>query len=282
MAVLLTLFITYILLGDLMKKIIKGTFLLLLVGFSFFYTEKVIDMINKEDPLMIEIINVKSNYEILPVNATIDNDTVIPGIIGREINIQKSYDNMRINGVFREDALVFNDLIPNNSVENNRDKYIIKGSGSKKEVAILTIFNSNYVDKINCIDNITIFINHKDLTISNINKLENKEIYTYGDNGLYNNEIIASDSALIDRLSNNNSKYCLVKNKDNNTIEICNKNGMYTVFPNIIGGYFEIKNNLSNGSIILLDNLNNIDNVIRYVMGKGYEIVTLSNLLSEQ
>lgn len=281
MAVLLILFVTYILLGDLMKKIIEGTFLVFLVCFSFFYTEEVINIINKKDPLMIEIVNVKYNYEILPVNVTIEDDTVIPGLNGREIDVEKSYDNMKVSGIFREEALVFKDLFPNNRLENNRDKYIVKGSGSKKQIAILTIFNTNYIKKIKEIDNATIFVNHKDLTISNINKLKDNEIYTYGNNGIYTKEILTSDNALINGLSNNKSIYCLIKDKDGDILRMCDENNMYTVIPNVIGGYYEVKSNLSNGSIILLNCLNDVENIIRYIKSKGYEIVTLSQLLSE-
>ena len=46
-------------------------------------------------------------------------------------------------------------------------------------------------------------------------------------------------------------------------------------------GYYNIKNNLSNGSIILLNNLNNIDIIVKYINSRGYEIVGLNKLLSE-
>ena len=42
------------------RKIISTISLLCLICFSFFYTDKVINMINKKDPLMVEISNIKS------------------------------------------------------------------------------------------------------------------------------------------------------------------------------------------------------------------------------
>ena len=57
---------------------------------------------------------------------------------------------------------------------------------------------------------------------------------------------------------------------------------MYTIIPNIIGDYTEIKNNISNGSIILINNTNNLNIIIKYINSKGYNIVPLSNLLKEQ
>lgn len=264
-----------------MKKVIEGFSLLFLVCFSFFYTEKVINMINEKDPLMAEIVSIKSNYDVLPVNATLDNDTVIPGVKGREIDIDKSYENMKLGGIFREESLIFKDLYPSTSLKDNKNKYIIKGNSTKKEVSILIILNSNNINKIKEIDNITVFINHKDLTISNINNIKDKEIYTYGNNGTYNAETLTNDNTLINRLSNNKSSYCLVKDKDSEILNLCNSNNMYVVIPSITGGYYNIKNNLSNGSIILLDNLNEIDTIIKYIKSKGYNIVTLSKLLSE-
>ena len=71
------------------------------------------------------------------------------------------------------------------------------------------------------------------------------------------------------------------KIKDNTVLEVCNKNNMYTIIPNIIGDYTEIKNNISNGSIILINNTNNLNIIIKYINSKGYNIVTLSNLLKE-
>jgi len=279
--VLLILVYTYILLGDIVRKIIRGTLLLFMICFSFFYTEKIMDMINKKDPLMEEISNIRYNYEVLPINAYIEEDTIIPGIVGKEIDINESYEKMKLSGIFREEALVFKDILPSSSLSDNINKYIVKGNSNKKEVAIIVIFNNNYVNEINKINNITVFFNHKDLNTENIKKLIDKEIYSYGNNGVYTSEILLSDNSLINRMSNNKSFYCLVKNKNHEVLDICNNNNMYVVFPNIIGGYYEVKNNLSNGSVILLDRFNDVDNVIRYINSKGYNIVPLGELISE-
>ena len=56
---------------------------------------------------------------------------------------------------------------------------------------------------------------------------------------------------------------------------------MYVVIPNIIGDYVDVKNNISNGSIILLNNINNLDIIIKYIKSKGYDIVSLEELLTE-
>ena len=264
-----------------MKEFFKRFSLLILICFSFFYTDKVINIINENDPVMKKIVSVKSDYDVLPVNAVTYDDTVVPGVKGKEINIDQSYDNMKLGGVFREESLVFNDLYPSSSIKENKDKYVIKGNGSKKQVAIIYVLNDSYIEEVKLLEDITIFINHKDVTVTNINFLVDKEIYTYGNNGVYDEEILTSDNTIINRISNNKSSCCLVKDKDNDVLKICSDNGMYTVLPNIIGGYYDVRNNLSNGSIILLDSLNDFDIIVKYIGSKGYDIVSLSELLSE-
>lgn len=264
-----------------MKKIIEILLVSALVCFSFFYTDKVMNLVNEKNPLMQQINSLKNNYEILPVSAIIEDDTIIPGIKGREIDVSKSYDNMKIGGIFREDALIYKDLYPKESLDNNKDKYIIQGNPNKKEVAILIILNTNNISKVKEIENITIFLNHKDITFSNISTLKEKEIYPYGQNGNYLSEELKSDNSLINRLSHNKSAYCLAKDKNKEVLETCQSMGMHVVIPSIKGGYYSIQNDLCSGSIILLDNLNDINMIVKYIKGKGYNITTLSKLLNE-
>ncbi len=72
-------------------KIIKYLGLFLLICFTFFYTEKVVNVINNNDELMIDIKDRAINYEIEAIDAVIDNDTIIPGKYGKMVNIDKSY-----------------------------------------------------------------------------------------------------------------------------------------------------------------------------------------------
>lgn len=229
---------------------------------------------------MKEIDNLKDNYKVLPVNALVEDNTIIPGIKGREVNIEKSYDNMKSMGIFIEEYLVYNDILPSELLSNNKDKYIIKGNNASNKVSLILLGESNNIDKINK-DNLTIFLNHKDISIDNIKKLDKVSIYTYGNNGIYTEEILSNDNIIINRLKNNKSIYCLSKEKDSDILNICNKKGMYVVIPSIIGNYIDIKNNLSNGSIIFLNDISNLDIIIKYITSKGYKIVPLEELLIE-
>ena len=155
-----------------------------------------------------------------------------------------------------------------------------KGNSSNNKISLLVLGDSNNIDKINK-DNITIFLNHKDISINNIKKISKNSIYSYGNNGIYSDEILSNDNTIINRISNNKSIYCLSKDKNSDTLTVCNKNNMYVVIPNIIGDYVDVKNNISNGSIILLNNINNLDIIIKYIKSKGYDIVSLEELLTE-
>ena len=89
-----------------MKNIVKSIGLITLICFSFFYTEKVIDVVSEQDDIMIKIKEVKDNYKIDSVDATISENTIVPGINGREVDIEKSYQNMKQIGIFNENYFI--------------------------------------------------------------------------------------------------------------------------------------------------------------------------------
>lgn len=111
---------------------------------------------------MVEITKQKDKYKVEPTEAIITENTVIPGIEGKEIDVDKSYEKMKTEGVFREQSIIYNKVTPTNSISNNKDKYIIKGNNNKQEVSIIVIVDkNNTIDKIYNIDNITLFIDSK-------------------------------------------------------------------------------------------------------------------------
>jgi peptidoglycan/xylan/chitin deacetylase (PgdA/CDA1 family) len=56
---------------------------------------------------------------------------------------------------------------------------------------------------------------------------------------------------------------------------------MLSIMPSINGNYNKIKENLKNGSIILINNTKELPNIIDYIKNKGYKIDTLSNVIKE-
>jgi len=280
------------------KKFTKIIGLIALICFSFFYTDKTLTVIKEQDPIMIKLKEVKDNYKIDPIDATIYNDTIIPGLYGKKVNINESYSNMKKLGMFNENLLVFEELEPSITINKNYDKYITLGNINKSIVALII-----KLDSLNNIDNLINILNEKEIPVtffisndlleSNMNKIYElslkNEIYNYGNNGYYTNEILLNGNNIINRLSKNESLYCYCEDSNINTIELCSKNKMYTIKPNIIiknSLYNEVKNNLGSGSLISFNlnqnNLKELKNTIDFIKQKGYKLDTLSNTLSEK
>ena len=121
------------------KKIIKVTSILLLAGFSFFYTEKVTKIAREKDPIMMKINDEKKLNLISVVNPIINEDEYIPGINGCEINVDESYSKMKSVGEFKEELLVMKEI---ETDESSKNKYIVSGNKISKNVSI--VFSVSY------------------------------------------------------------------------------------------------------------------------------------------
>lgn len=270
-----------------MKDIVKTIGLITLICFSFFYTEQVITVINEQDPIMIKINNEKDNYKVDVIEAIIKDNSMIPGISGKEVDVEKSYNNMREIGMFKDSYLIYKEVLPSNSLTNIYDKYIVRGNPYKKEVSVIfTVTNDNELNNIlKNIDksyDINIFIDYKTLS-NNLDKLKktNYSIYPYGE---YDKDTLT----LLNNLIKNNfkdSSYCLTS--ENKVIEECINNKMHTIKPTntLNNAYTEIKSILNNGNIILIEN--NSKNTkefmytYKYIYSKGLNVVNLEELLKE-
>lgn len=274
-----------------MKKLFKIFGIITFLCFSFFYTDRVMNVISDKDPLKQEIINLSNNYKLSSNEAVVSGDTIIPGSNGREVNIDKSYKKMRTGNVFNDKLLVFNVIYPEYKLKDNMDKYIINGNINKKEVSMVFIINNdNNLDKIisildnkKVVSNLFIEYNYLFNNINKIKKYNNHNIYSYSDKYTYDTLVIANN--IITRTMNNKPVYCLSKTKNKDNINVCSYSNMYTIIPSINGGYNDIKSNLSNGNIILLDTsintVNELNLIINFINSKGYDIVGLDKLLSE-
>ena len=270
-------------------KFIKFLGLMCLICFTFIYTEKVIDVSINQDEIMIKLKEIENDYKTKPIDAIIEKDTIIPGQIGKSINIETSYKEMKKIGYFEKSLITYENIYPETSIYNNYNKYIISGNKKEKKVSLIYIINNNKT--INNILNIitskqipiTFFIDSSFLNnnIEIIYTLNYYEIYNYGNNGKYTKDNIIITNNIINNKSNNNSTYCLFLNKNLDSLNNCANNKMLSIIPSIIGNYNNIKNNLANGSIILINNTTELSNIIDYIKNKGYNIVPLSNIIKE-
>lgn len=270
-------------------KFIKIIGLLCLICFTFFYTEKIIDISIEQDEIMTKIKEVENTYNINAINATIKDHTIIPGNSGKQIDEQSSYKAMKKIGYYDESLLVYSKVYPEISIYNNYNKYIIKGNTSSKNVALIYIIsNDKTIDNvIDIVDNnkayINFFIDSNFLNnkINILNKLNKYEVYNYGANGKYTKDNLIITNNIINNKANNNSTFCLFLNDDEVSLNNCINNKMLSIMPTIKGQYTNITNNISSGSIILIENTQELASIIKYINTKGYNIVALSKLIVE-
>ena len=278
-----------------MKRLFEIIGLLSLACFSFFITEKTTSVFENVDNIMLQIKENSTNFNIEPIDAIIENDTIIPGIYGRVVNIKKRYKKMKKYGNYNPDMYVYNYIKPNISLNDNIDKYII--NGNKKNRYISLIFKVN--DKVDSILKIINKYNIKTTFFINSNWFEDNndlviELINSGHIiGNLSNNLDYSDSAfiwmdtIIKSLTNQKQGYCYYTDNINN-IEYCVKYKNYTIKPIEITNNLlsEVKNNLKNGAILAFD-INNkllkeLDSIINYINSKGYEIVNIDKLLKEK
>ena len=203
-------------------KQIKLLGLITLICFTFFYTEKIIDVTIEQDEIMIKLKEIENNKKITPINAIIKEDTIIPGKLGKNLDLDNSYKQMKKIGYFEPSELKYQSIYPEISIYNNYNKYIINGNIYNKNISLIYIINNEKTINtiLNIIKNkntkITFFIDSSFLN-NNINilyKLKDYEIYNYGNNGTYTKDNIIITNNIINNKSNNKSTYCLFLEKN--------------------------------------------------------------------
>ena len=281
-----------------MKKFFQLTGFITIMCLSFFYTEKAVEVVKEYDIEYKKILEIENKYYKEPINASINENTIIPGISGIKVNRDLSYSKKKRYGEFNEYLLVLDYIKPEISIENNKDKYVISGNKNKNNVSIILIINKdvdiNYI--LNILDekkiNLDFFVDGM-WAEENTNKLEyikskNHNIGNLSYNMDYTNSSFIWLDSIIKKVTKNNIGYCYCETEDENTIKTCSKNNNYIIRPSII-----LKNNLLNnikeklekGSIISIyltkNNINEVLAIINYIQSKGYAITTLNELVGE-
>lgn len=257
-----------------MRKYYQYLGLALIMAFSFYYTEKIALIVLNKNPLMQEIHQEKGNYEEEYVNATIDGDYIIPGINGLTVNTRESFYNMQELEVFNHYYLVFDQVKPEISLEDNKDKIINKGNSKLKQVSIMLEEYSiigEYLKEQQFKANL--LVNYDDYEANNYFEVINNDIEGFE----------SLENSL--NLNKENKHLCLVneKNKD-----LCLKKKNYLIEPTTIlnsTNYINVKNKLESGSIILIDKtakLADVKLLLKEIKFKNYQIVYLSELISEE
>lgn len=277
------------------KKLVKVFFILLLSLFSFYYTNKSIELVREQDPIMKTIRTTSNKYNVSPVNAEIKHNKIIPGISGKEINYVETYTKMKQYGTYNEILTTLQETKPTVSINNYYDKYVISGNPIKRSVAlvfklendsfekILNILNNNNVSGTFFIDGLYLENNSK-----TINSLTNHELELLNYNNSYDEIYFSSSKDYLESLTNRNLKYCYTEKEDIELINLCQKQKLHTIIPTIqikTSLYQEVKEQLTNSAIISIPITGNtkkeLDITIKYIKSRGYTLEKLEDLLNE-
>lgn len=281
-----------------MKKFFQSIGLFTLVVGSFIVTSKVQTASKLSDDLLIEIKGKKDGYKENAIEPYIKDDTIIPGINGKEVDVEKSYDEMSKIGYFDDKLLVYKKLFLKNPLDKNKDKYIVSLNNSKMNVALIL-----KVHKKDNIDELIKILNKKNIKLSffidssyleyNHNQIIKlvEDGYTIGNlskNEDYNDSDFVWMKTIITNIGKQKYNYCYTKNKNKTILKTCKIQDSYTIIPNTVinkNPFLNIKKSLKPGSIISLEVnkelLNQITTIINYIESRGYNIKPLEEGLKE-
>lgn len=275
-----------------MKQLLKYLFIILLFIFSIYYTDKSVNILKLNDPIMKEIKNNLNKYKIESIDAIIDNNIIIPGKEGQEVDVKKTYDAMRKYGSYNENLIKIKEIIPTISINDNLDKYIKLNNSDNKKISLIFIINKevniNNLNKTLEKNNITAtFFIEKNLIENNINFIKNTNHQIELLN--YNKILFNSTKSYLESLTNSKLKYCYTEEENNNLLELCKDNKMYTIMPSLIikkDLYKNIKSNIESSPIISIY-LNKytekeLNSSIEYLKKKGYKFYNLKSLINEE
>lgn len=282
-----------------MNKIFKIIGLSTLICISILINKQTVSVISSYDEIMIKIEENKNQYDQKPINAIIKENTIIPGLNGRTVNIKKTYDEMKKIGTYNDKLYQYETIKPEITLKNNYDKYIISGNEQKNMASLIFIIKENSdILRINQIleDNnvkATFFIDTSWFEQNN-DKIQNliKEGHTIGSLGNnmdYEKVEYVWMNTIIKKIGIQNQNYCYAETENIKNLTACANLKNYTIMPNIIikkNFISEIKKQLKSGSLISINandsNINELDLVIKYIKSRDLKLVNLETHISEK
>lgn len=281
-----------------MKRFFTFLGILTLACSTFIYTEKTMSVLKENDEIMIEIKRNSKNYEYDALDAYITDTTIIPGINGQNIDLNKSYRKMKKYGTYNKNLMEFDYIKPNKLLKDNLDKYVVSGNSKKNMISLVFVVldGNNIYNIIDILDSknvkATFFVDGNFLEKNNdtINLISEKghEIGNLSYNMDYTNSAFSWMNSIINSVSNQKNGYCYFEKEDNAGLSVCASYKSISIKPNIIvsdSPLMTVKNNIVSGSIISFkvnDMVNKeLGSIINYINSKGYKIEKLNEHLKE-
>ena len=279
-----------------MKTIKNYLFLLVFLLGSFYYTNRSIEIMRNQDPIMKQIDQNSEKYQINPVNAEIIDNTIIPGVTGHMVDREKSYHQMKQYGNYNETMTVLKEIKPEVSKDLYYNKYIETGNPNERRIALvfpilegktfetlLTLLKKENV-------NATIFIDGNDLdeNISLLKKYDDHEYELLSFQKKYNASYLKTAESYLENITKQKTEYCYTEKENKELLNYCSKNKHHVIKPKIILNNnltYHLKKTITNGSVIAIHvteaNIKEISPMIQYIKSKGYRFESLKNLLKE-
>ena len=249
---------------------LKNIWIIALCILSFYYTEQIALYVKSKNPIMQEI---ESNKQDLYVDSTnsilIDELYIIPGINGKEVNVNSSFNTMKKLNVYNESQIVYDQIEPRISLKDNKERIIIRGNSKKRKVSLIFEKESK----------LTEYLITKEYKI---NILINKEQYStkYEMINYSTNKTTYNNIDLYLTKNNLNKNLCYITNKS-----LCKDK--YIFQESLVINHSNISTNINkitSGEIILVKDtltLNELDLLINKIKSQDLSIVPLSELISE-
>lgn len=250
---------------------IKYILLIFIVILSFMYTNKVVDYSKINNTILTSIEEYSKENNKYCIEGKINELGIILSFDGKIVDKNKSYSNMKGN-LFNENLIEYkeDDCILNK--ENNLDKYIISGNEIENNISlVIDIINEkNYKEMINIFEK---------------NEVQYNLLVNDNYDDIYTNNLLYKGTNIKEFSKRYENIYCVqykedileqCKNRKINSIKIINY-----IDDNL---YQNIKKLLNKGNIYFIKesnkNLNNLEITIKYIKSRGYNIVSVNELLS--
>lgn len=249
----------------------KYILLIFIVILSFMYTDKVVDYSKLNNTILTSIEEYSKENNKYCIEGKINELGIILSFDGKIVDKNKSYSNMKGNLFnakqieYKEDECILNK-------ENNLDKYIISGNEIENNISIvIDVTNKKYYQHM--------------IEIFNKNQVQYNILVNDNYDGIYTDNILYKGINIKDFSKKYENIYCVqykedileeCKNKKINSIKIINY-----INDNL---YQNIKKLLNKGNIYFIKesnkNLIDLDITIKYIKSRGYNIVSIDELLS--
>lgn len=277
-----------------MKEITKIISIVLFFLISVFYTNKSIDILKNNDPIMKQIKNTKEKYTISPINAIINGNEIQSGTYGKEIDYESSYTKMKRYGKYNEALTVLKDTKPTISIEDTYDKYLTKGNSNKRNVSLVFKItdDKNIMELLSLLEKkdvqVTFFIDGTLLenNAKVIKSLSNHEVEILSYNNKQEETFMTASISYLESLTNREANFCYTENDNEDLLKMCSKNKLHTIKPTLVlknDIYNNIKKSVEKDIVITIDNYqgNNLSSAIDYLKSKGYNLVTIQDMFDE-